>query len=154
MRLSSKIIVDQSHYSDGKKYYRRCTHYYITEKVFCECCGIQLRTTPMISTYKRILKKKLDTVDQKAAGRNNIPGSGSRIQGIPAARESFALRIIQIFDKKRIWKQDIMMSITTGLLEMLVNMFLENTLDFACYTVLRCFLIWDCLKTNIMVRIQ
>jgi hypothetical protein len=46
-----------------------------------------------------------------------------------------------------------MMSITTGLLEMLVNMFLENTLDFACYTVLRCFLIWDCLKTNIMVRI-
>jgi hypothetical protein len=54
----------------------------------------------MISTYKRILRKKLGTVDQKAAGRNNIPGSGSRIQGIPAAREPFALRIIQIFDKK------------------------------------------------------
>jgi hypothetical protein len=62
MRLSSKIIVDQSHYSDGKKYYRRCTHYYITEKVFCECCGMQRRTTPMISTYKRILRKKLGTI--------------------------------------------------------------------------------------------
>jgi hypothetical protein len=79
MRLSSKIIVDQSHYSDGKKYCRRCKHDFITEKVFCECCGMQLRTTPMISTYKRILRKKLGTVDQKAAGRNNIPGSGSRI---------------------------------------------------------------------------
>jgi hypothetical protein len=77
-KLSSKIIVGQSHYSDGKKYCRRCEHYFITDKVFCECCGMQLRTTPMISAYKRILRERLNTVDKKwAAGRNNIPGSGS-----------------------------------------------------------------------------
>jgi hypothetical protein len=45
--------------------------------VFYECCGLQLRTTPMISAYKRILKEWLSTVGKKAAGRNNIPGSGS-----------------------------------------------------------------------------
>jgi hypothetical protein len=33
----------------------------------------------MISIHKRILRKKLGTVDQKAAGRNNNLGSGSRI---------------------------------------------------------------------------
>jgi hypothetical protein len=59
-----------------------CTYfaaeYFITDKVFCECCGMQLRTTPMISAYKRILRERLNTVDKKwAAGRNNIPGSGS-----------------------------------------------------------------------------
>ena len=69
IRLSSKIIVGESHYSNGKKYCRRCEHYFITEKVFCECCGMQLRTTPMISTYKRILRERLGTVDQKAADR-------------------------------------------------------------------------------------
>jgi hypothetical protein len=31
----------------------------------------------MISAYKRILKEWLSTVGKKAAGRNNIPGSGS-----------------------------------------------------------------------------
>jgi hypothetical protein len=41
--------------------------------------GMQLRTTPMISTYKHILIDKLDTGDRKAAGRDNILGSGSRI---------------------------------------------------------------------------
>jgi hypothetical protein len=44
--------------------------------VFCKCCGMQLRTSPMISAYKRILRERLITVDKKrAAGRNNIPGS-------------------------------------------------------------------------------
>ena len=77
-KISSKIIVGQSHYSDGKKYCRRCEHYFITDRIFCECCGLQLRTTPMISAYKRILRERLITVDKKrAAGRNNTPGSGS-----------------------------------------------------------------------------
>ena len=31
----------------------------------------------MISAYKRILKERLYTVGEKAAGRNNTPGSGS-----------------------------------------------------------------------------
>jgi hypothetical protein len=77
IRLSSKIIVGQSHYSLGKKYCRRCEHYFITEKVFCECCGMQLRTTPMISAYKRILRERLSALGNKAVGRNNTPGSGS-----------------------------------------------------------------------------
>jgi hypothetical protein len=51
--------------------------YFITDKVFCECCGMQLRTTPMISVYKRMLRERLSTVGKKAAGRNNTPGSGS-----------------------------------------------------------------------------
>jgi len=41
----------------------------------------------MISAYKLILRKKLGTVGKKAAGRNNTPGSGSRILGTPAACE-------------------------------------------------------------------
>ena len=64
-KLFSKIIVGQSHYSDGKKYCRRCEHYFITDRVFCECCGLQLSTTPMISAYKRILRERLITVDKK-----------------------------------------------------------------------------------------
>ena len=47
VRLSSKIIVGQSHYSDGKKYCRRCERYMFHEGRFCECCGMQLRTTPV-----------------------------------------------------------------------------------------------------------
>ena len=43
---------------------------------FYECCGLQLRATPMIGAYKRILKDRLSTVGKKAAGRN-IPRSGS-----------------------------------------------------------------------------
>ena len=51
---------------------------FFTDKVFCESCRMQLRTTPMISAYKRILRERLNSVDKKlAAGRNNIPGSGS-----------------------------------------------------------------------------
>jgi hypothetical protein len=56
-------------------------------KSFCECCGMQLRTTLMISAYKRIPRERLITVGKKAAGRNNTPGSGSRIEGIAAACE-------------------------------------------------------------------
>jgi hypothetical protein len=76
-KISSKIIVGQSYYSDGKKYCRRYEHYFVTDRVFCECCGMQLRTTQMISAYKRILRERLSNVGKKAAGRNNTPGSGS-----------------------------------------------------------------------------
>jgi hypothetical protein len=30
----------------GKKYCRRCECYFITERMFCECCGMQLRASP------------------------------------------------------------------------------------------------------------
>ena len=58
-KLSSKIIVGQSHYSDGKKYCRRCEHYFINDKVFCECCGMQLRTTPIDTKDKAKIRRRL-----------------------------------------------------------------------------------------------
>src|SRR5215213_8993013 len=45
-RIYSKIVVGQSHYFVGKKYCRRCECHFITKKIFCQCCGMQLRTTP------------------------------------------------------------------------------------------------------------
>src|SRR5215207_8582035 len=61
-RICSKIIVGESHYSVGKKYCRRCECYFITEKVFCECCGMQLRTTPMESYLKQKMRDNLITM--------------------------------------------------------------------------------------------
>ena len=46
-RISSRIIVGQSHYSLGKKYCRRCERYMAHKGKFCACCGMQLRTTPV-----------------------------------------------------------------------------------------------------------
>ena len=51
-RIYSKIIVGQPHYSVGKKHCRRCECYFITDKRFCTCCGMQLRTTPVEAQYK------------------------------------------------------------------------------------------------------
>ena len=38
---------------------------------------MQLRTTPMISANKQILRERLSTAGKKAAARNNTPVSGS-----------------------------------------------------------------------------
>jgi hypothetical protein len=46
------MVVGQSHYSVGKKYCRRCECYFITERMFCECCGMQLRASPAGRVYK------------------------------------------------------------------------------------------------------
>ena len=54
-RIYSKIVVGESHYFIGKKYCRRCECYFITNKVFCQCCGMQLRATPT----ERELKEKI-----------------------------------------------------------------------------------------------
>src|SRR5215208_1483030 len=45
-RIYSKIVVGESHYFVGKKYCRRCECYFITKKILCECCGMQLRGSP------------------------------------------------------------------------------------------------------------
>src|SRR5918995_3995371 len=60
-RIYSKIVVGESHYFIGKKYCRRCECYFITNKVFCECCGMQLRATPT----ERELKEKLNRKKEK-----------------------------------------------------------------------------------------
>ncbi|HTH23235.1 MAG TPA: hypothetical protein VL854_13535, partial [Nitrososphaeraceae archaeon] len=58
-RLYSKIIVGQSHYSVGKKYCRRCEIYFYHEGLFCPCCGMQLRTTPINTKDKAKIRKRL-----------------------------------------------------------------------------------------------
>jgi hypothetical protein len=56
-RIYSKIEVGQSHYLVGKKYCRRCEIYmYHNDGVFCPCCGMQLRTTPIDKKGKENLR--------------------------------------------------------------------------------------------------
>src|SRR5215216_5083035 len=59
LKTYSKIIVGQSHYSLGKKYCRRCECYFITQNIFCECCGMQLRGTPAERECKEKLNRKI-----------------------------------------------------------------------------------------------
>jgi hypothetical protein len=65
-RIYSKIIVGESLYSVGKKYCRRCECYFITNKVFCQCCGMQLRATPTERELKEKLNRKI-----KERGKGN-----------------------------------------------------------------------------------
>ena len=58
-KIYSKIIVYQSHYSLGKKYCRRCEIYIYHEGLFCPCCGMQLRTTPIDSKDKAKIRRRL-----------------------------------------------------------------------------------------------
>ncbi len=58
LRSYSKMVVGQSHYSVGKKYCRRCECYFITERMFCECCGMRLRGSPAAREYKEKVRAK------------------------------------------------------------------------------------------------
>jgi hypothetical protein len=57
-RIYSKIVVGESHYLAGKKYCRRCEYYFITKKIFCQCCGMQLRGTPAERGCKEKVNRK------------------------------------------------------------------------------------------------
>jgi hypothetical protein len=61
----------------GGKYCRRCEHFFITQKLFYECCGMRLRASPAGREYKEKsrAKKKLIAVD-KVTDRN-MPQEGS-----------------------------------------------------------------------------
>jgi hypothetical protein len=52
------MVVGQSHYSVGKKYCRRCEYYFFTQKLFCECCGMQLRASPAGRVYKEKVRAR------------------------------------------------------------------------------------------------
>jgi hypothetical protein len=82
-RIYSKIVVGELHYSVGKKYCRRCECYFITKKIFCECCGMQLRTTPIDakdkSTDKRKDTKTLDSLINESVPRRKYSYKGNRI---------------------------------------------------------------------------
>ena len=57
-----KIVVGESHYSVGKKFCRRYECYFITKKIFCQCCGMQLRATP---TEKKLKERQNMKKDRK-----------------------------------------------------------------------------------------
>jgi hypothetical protein len=66
-KIHSKIVVGESHYSVGKRYCRRCECYFITKRLFCECCGMQLRVTPSEREYKEKMRENLITINKKKA---------------------------------------------------------------------------------------
>jgi hypothetical protein len=76
-KIYSKIVVGESHYSVGKRYCRRCECYFVTEKKFCPCCGMQLRITPSEGQYKEKMRGNLITVKKNAEGRTNSSSGGS-----------------------------------------------------------------------------
>jgi hypothetical protein len=47
-----------SHYMAGGKYCRRCECYLITQEMFCECCGLRLRTSLARRVYKEKIRAK------------------------------------------------------------------------------------------------
>jgi rRNA maturation endonuclease Nob1 len=49
----------------GKKYCRRCEYYFVTEKKFCQCCGMQLRLTPSERDYKEKIRENQITITKK-----------------------------------------------------------------------------------------
>jgi hypothetical protein len=57
--MYSKIIVGGLYYFVGKKYCRRCECYFITKNIFCQCCRIQLRTTPTERECKEKQNRKI-----------------------------------------------------------------------------------------------
>ena len=72
-KIYSKIVVGESHYSVGKRYCRRCECYFVTEKKFCQCCGMQLRITPCEGEYKEKMRENLIVIKkQKAIGRDKL----------------------------------------------------------------------------------
>jgi hypothetical protein len=52
------MLVSGSHYSNGGIYCGRCECYFVTERRFCECCGMQLRASPAGRAYKEKVRAK------------------------------------------------------------------------------------------------
>ncbi|HEU4447823.1 MAG TPA: hypothetical protein VFR94_24330 [Nitrososphaeraceae archaeon] len=48
----------QVSYITGGKYCRRCECYFVTPQMFCECCGMQLRSSPAGRVYKEKVRAK------------------------------------------------------------------------------------------------
>src|SRR5215208_904653 len=78
-KIYSKMIVCQSHYLAGKKYCRRCECYLVTNKIFCPCCGMELRTTPIESAYKQKLRDEKRKISYNFRPKNNMVKATSLI---------------------------------------------------------------------------
>jgi hypothetical protein len=61
------MIVGESHNSVGKRYCRKCESYFMTMRLFWECCSMQLRVTPSEREYKEKMRENLITVNKKKA---------------------------------------------------------------------------------------
>ena len=59
------------HYSVGKKYCR-CECYFVTERLFCECCGMQLRASPANREYKEKVRAKRKLIPFRLVNTNGI----------------------------------------------------------------------------------
>jgi hypothetical protein len=57
--------VGQSHYFVAKKYCRRCECYFITKNIFCQCCGMQLRATPIDTKDKAKIRRRQLLLDSR-----------------------------------------------------------------------------------------
>jgi hypothetical protein len=55
----------QVSYIPGGKYCGRCEYYFVTQRLFCECCGMRLRASPARGEAKEKVraKKKLNAVN-------------------------------------------------------------------------------------------
>ena len=61
-RLYSKITFGVSNYSLGQKYCRRCEVYMYHDRLFCPCCGMQLRLTSSHKEGKDRLRQERRTI--------------------------------------------------------------------------------------------
>jgi hypothetical protein len=78
VKIYSKIVVGESHYTVGKRYCRRCECYFVTDRKFCQCCGMH-PITPSESEYKEKIRENLIAVSKKnGTGRNSLSRKGSR----------------------------------------------------------------------------
>jgi hypothetical protein len=56
---NSRNAADYSlQYISGGKYCGRCEYYFFTERLFCECCGMRLRSSPKAKFYKEKVRAK------------------------------------------------------------------------------------------------
>jgi uncharacterized OB-fold protein len=53
----ASTLVSRSDYTVDGKYCRRCEHYFITEGMFCERCGMRLRS-PINREYMEKVRAK------------------------------------------------------------------------------------------------
>ena len=68
-RIYSKIVVGQSHILLVRNIVEDASvTYFITTKIFCQCCGMQLRTTPA----ERECKEKLLNMKNKKGEEKEI----------------------------------------------------------------------------------
>ena len=52
-------------YLAGGKHCSKCEYYVITSKLFCECCGMRLRSSPSARAYKEKVRAKKNELMEK-----------------------------------------------------------------------------------------